>query len=71
MPERKTPVTAISAPVAVRDEIRLMSLQLSVKVGYHVSVAKMLGALTKIGKGHEQELEEFLKLPTDESESDE
>jgi hypothetical protein len=54
--QRKTPVTALSLPVTVRDEINLVALDLSAKIGKRISMAAVVGASVAVAKRHESEL---------------
>lgn len=60
---RKTPVTALSLPVVVRDEINLVALDLSAEVGRRISMASVVLASLKVAKNHRAELIEILTAP--------
>lgn len=66
--QRKTPVTALSVPVTVRDEINLVALGLSAKVGKRISMAAVIGASIAVAKRHESELIAALTPDTEGSE---
>lgn len=63
---RKTPVTALSLPVSVRDEINLVALDMSVKAGRRISMASVVVAALTVAKAHPDELISAL-TPTEET----
>lgn len=56
MPQRRTPVTALSVPVATRDEINAVALELSVQAGARVSMARVVRAALQVAREHPDEL---------------
>jgi len=58
--QRKTPVTALSLPVPVRDEINRVALDLSARIGRRISMAAVVRAAVKVARDHESALIEAL-----------
>lgn len=58
--QRKTPVTALSLPVVLRDQINLVALELSAQLGRRISMAAVVGAALEVAKRHSDELADVL-----------
>jgi len=62
---RKTPVTALSVPVTVRDQLNRIALDLSAELGWRVSMAAVVSASADVAARHRSELKAALSRTTD------
>lgn len=61
--ERRTPYTGINLPTSVKDDLNLMSLNLSAKLGRRVSMATFMAAALTLADRHPDEIEEIVSGP--------
>ena len=66
---RKTPVTAFSVPVAVRDAANRLALDISAALGRRISMAAVVAASIEVASRHPDELRAALSQ-TDPTEGD-
>lgn len=62
-PTRKTPVTSLSLPTAVRDRANLLALSYGPRIGRRVSMAAVIGAALDLAERHPDELAALLSAP--------
>jgi hypothetical protein len=62
---RKTPVTAFSVPVAFRDVVNRLALDMSAELGRRISMAAVVIAAVAVAREHPQELRAALTAPAD------
>lgn len=67
---RKTPITAMSVPVPVRDAVNREALQFSAELGRRISMAAMISAALDVARRHPEELAAALAAPTTEGTDD-